>query len=340
MKQFYARTYWLTAIILSLFIFQNVAAQTGGIKFGTMLIEVWPEFDRPEALIIVRGELAADVDPPVLLTFTLPGNIQEMHAVAVEQNGNLVDANPDSMQLVSEGDVTKLTFAATSKRMQFEYYDPAILSKNDQNRDLDFQFIAPYEIDALTVEVQEPAGSTGFSLSPAPDNSFIGNNGLKFNIIELTGVAAAQIVTAQANYQRSTDVPSVQSLPTTAPPSANTQPAAGNLSAPVGGNESSSLFGSGSIGYILLGAGVLLLLGTGAYWWWTNARMNIQPTPARRAPLSKADKRAKQARRHAQTGPRHSAANAAQTDGFCYKCGAPLRADSNFCHQCGAKRRN
>jgi hypothetical protein len=338
------RIYWFLAVaaILSLFIAQNVLAQTTGIKFSTMLVEVWPEYDRAEVLVIVRGELAADVEPPVLLTFTLPGHIDEMHAVAIDQNGSLVDANPDSMQIVHEGNFTKLTFASTSRRMQFEYYDPVILTKSGQSRDLDFEFTAPYEIDALTVEVQEPAEATGFSLSPAPSSSFTGNNGLQFNIIELTGVTADALITAQASYQRNTDALSVESL-TQAP--ANIEPAAGNLSAPVGGETgSSSFFGSNSIGYILLGAGIILLLGTGGYWWWTNTRLNTQPVPARRAPASKANRRTKQTRRQ-ETGSQPKSAPSRplvseQSDGFCYKCGTPLRRDSNFCHQCGAERRS
>jgi len=338
MRQFFVRMYWLTVatLLASMFVFQAASAQTGDIKFSTMLVEVWPEFDRPEVLVIVRGELAADVDPPVLLTFTLPGHIEEMHAVAVEQNGNLVDANPDSMQVVSEGDVTTLTFAATSPRLQFEYYDPVIMSQTDQNRTIDFEFSVPYEVQALTFEVQEPTESTNFSMTPAPDSSFTGNNGLQFNIRELSGVPAGELIAAQIGYQRNTDTPSVESLPTPAP--ANTQPAAGNLSAPVGGNESSSFFGSSSIGYILLGAGIILLLGTGGYWWWTNNRLNPRPVSARRPPVSKAQRRARDTRR--QTKPSASRQPEAETDGFCYKCGTPLRADSNFCHQCGAKRRS
>ena len=38
----------------------------------TLNIALWPEYDRPEVLVIYRGRVADDVPLPATLTFTLP----------------------------------------------------------------------------------------------------------------------------------------------------------------------------------------------------------------------------------------------------------------------------
>jgi hypothetical protein len=295
-------------------------------------------------LVIYRAELDPDTQLPAVVTFRLPGHIDDMHAVAVEQDGKLVDANPESLELRSEGDDTLLTFATPSRRIQFEYYDPAILGKQGQTRQLEFQFSAPAEIDMTTFEVQEPFEATEFSLTPPPDDSFTSADGLKYNTLEVAGLATDDTFSLTATYQRASDELSVDSLNRdtgvlSGPPS----------SEPVDLDESGGggLLGiqDFSLGYLLIGAGALLLVGTGVYWWWST-KMRTEPElqavsskPSRRPARRK--KRSTEKKREVQktTLPTLSTSPEQESAGFCYRCGAALRPDSNFCHICGAERR-
>ena len=52
-------------------------------------IALWPEFDRPEVLVIYRGQLDADVALPALVEITLPARVGQPTAVAyVDEAGN------------------------------------------------------------------------------------------------------------------------------------------------------------------------------------------------------------------------------------------------------------
>lgn len=312
-------------------------------KLTNLLVELWPEYDQPEMLVIYRGELDANTQLPAVLTFRLPGHIEEMHAVAVEQGGNLVDANPDSVELVAEEDETLFTFATPSRRIQFEYYDPDILNKEGQTRQIDFQFIAPAEIDLTTFEVQEPFGAIDFSQMPPPDESFLGANGLRYNNLEVAGLAAGDSFSLTATYQRATDELSVEALDRdtaalSGPPSS--EPVDLDEADPGGALESQNF----SLGYLLIGAGALLLVGTGVYWWWSSrirTEPGLGPVPAKsnRRPARR-KKRATTSRGEARKAAVPPSSEADSSAGFCYRCGAALRPDSNFCHICGAERRS
>jgi hypothetical protein len=312
-------------------------------KLTNLLVELWPEYDRPEVLVIYRGQLDPNSQLPAVVTFRLPGYIQEMHAVAVEQGGNLVDASPDSVELMEEGDETLLTFATPSRRIQFEYYDPGILSTEGQTRQLDFQFTAPVDIDTTTFVVQEPFGAIEFSLTPPPNESFISADGLRYNNLEVAGLAADDTFSLTATYQRATDELSLLALnrdtaTLSGPPSS--EPVDLDESGPRGALESQNF----SLEYLLIGAGVLLLVGTGVYWWWSS-RARTEPglgpasakssrRPARRK------KRTTASRRETKKAGAPPSLPAEESAGFCHRCGAALRPDSNFCHICGAERRS
>lgn len=299
----------------------TIKAQSNLPEVKNLLVELWPEYDRPEVLVIYRVELSPETSLPAQLTFRLPGRIETMHAVALEQDGALFQVTPDSFELRHDGDDLLFTLSSNSPKFQFEYYDAAILSQQGQTRRLTFNFSAPYQIEAATFEVQEPFQAEDFALVPQPSSSFVGSNGLKYNLVEVAGLAPAETVELSASYRRSIDELSAKSLgiglagPTTDPA------APGSTLAP-----------NFTWGYLLLGVGLVLLLGAGLAWWWVE-RVKMggpQPPPARRPG------RRKKAGPAGKAQARPAAQSRLQ---FCFKCGTALRPEANFCHHCGTERR-
>lgn len=318
------RLYFPFIILLFLLISGSAQAQSGAPTLSNLLVELWPEYDRPEVLVIYRIELAGAVALPTTLTFRLPGYVESTHAVAYEQNGELFAVLPEEVELRQEGDVSILTFPAQSRRVQFEYYDPEILTRENQNRRLAFNIVAPYEVENFTLDVQVPLQAENFSLTPEATDSFTSNDGFTFYEIENTGVAAGDAFELTATYSRSTDELSVAALEL---PSEHAADVFVAPAAEAGPNT--------NLAYGLIGLGLLLLLISGGSYWWTQ-RARSQPAAPHATP-----RRPAQPRRRGKAGkqPEKARPTAPAAAGFCYRCGTPLRPEAKFCHVCGAERR-
>lgn len=308
--------------ILCLITATSLAKAQGTPQVEALLVELWPEFDRPEVLVIYRLELSADTPLPATLTFALPGYIEAMNAVAYAQDGNLLAVEEDAIETTYRDDTLFLTFSTPSSLVQLEYYDDEIITRQEQARSIAYTFTAPYRVDELELQVQVPAQAEEFSLSPPPDETFTDPNGLTYNRVAATDLAGGDTLSLNATYQRATDALTLELLtpvsehaediiPVTATPPTDT-----------------NVF----IAYGLAGVGTLLILGAATHWWWHRSR--VEPAPTRR-PATRSRSRSRQPVKNRSASSQTEPATA----GFCYQCGTALRPDSNFCHICGAKRR-
>jgi hypothetical protein len=308
----------------------GVGAQTNTPKIETLGVSLWPEYDRPEVLVIYRVRLSPDTPLPAEVTFPLPGYVEAMHAVAIEEEGGLLNVAEDQIQLTPQGDAVLLTFPTTSAAVQFEYYDPVILSKQDQSRQLTYNFVSRYPIGSATFEVQQPLQATNFNLEPAASDNFADGNGLQYHVVQTADLAPDEPFELSVSYQRPTDAVSVQQLN-------NQAPSQTLETAPVAASTSDL-----PVGYLLIGAGVLLLAGSAGYWWWSNrqpaGQVVSQPQQKRRQSGRKRKSRGTVPAK-AEVPDQMSDSGSGSRTLFCYQCGSALREDANFCHVCGAERR-
>jgi hypothetical protein len=311
-----SKIWWGWGVLLTLFLPFTVYAQTTP-EIQTLSVEVWPEFDRPETLIIYRVALNPNTSLPAEVTFQLPGHIENMHAIAVEQNNGLVDVPADSIEMRRDGDDLFLSFTTPSPNIQFEYYDPTILNIDGDARELAYVFAAPYNVETAVVQVQQPAQATDFKIAPAASNSYVGRDGLNYHNIEQSNLASGETVEITVDYNRPTDQLSIEQISLNAPVPAQADPVV-----PTTTPTSTQQI---NWGYVMIGSGVVLLLAVGGYWWWSQHQNNqvSQRRPARST------------RRR-----RSKAVNQTDASGsYCYRCGTGLRSDAQFCHKCGAERR-
>ncbi len=322
------RTFAL-AVVLFVLASISVFAQTQP-EITQLVVELWPEYDRPDVLVIYRVELSDETPLPAQVTFNFPSYIDDLFAIAYLQDGSLLSVPPADISLQNTGDTLQLSFPAKSHELHFEYYDPQILTRQDNARLLDYNFVADYNITDAEFRVLEPNDSEDFTLSPQATNTYTGMNGQNFQVVEPGSLSPGDTFGLTAGYVRNVTSP----LVTPQPPQAQ-QP----VPAPVQViTEDSPVVEipstSSALGYVLIGGGVLLLIGVAGYWWLSSKPKKVDVR--HQTPVSKP---AHQKAQVAAPPVQKPTAAEETSGGYCYQCGTALRADAGFCHVCGAKRR-
>ena len=318
-------------------------------------IALWPEYDRPEVLVIYQGRLAEDVSLPASVSLTLPASVPELSAVAYldETQGRLLNIPDYQFTEVASGKA--LSFATPSRQFHFEYYSPDILSINGAMRNLAFSFTPNAPVADLTIEVQQPTTTQAFSSDPPPTSTQVRQDGLTYALFEMGPVSAEDTRSLQASYTRSSDGLSSADLATIDVPTApeetpvevgggglrdSSSADLGTIDVPTSPEETPVEVGGGglrdSLGPILIAVGVLVLTGSLIYWFWSQRAVVVPEAAPRQAPA--------RPRRTSRRGPTEAKTSPTPTEDralalYCHRCGTKFRDDARFCHACGAERR-
>jgi hypothetical protein len=290
-------------------------------------IALWPEYDRPEVLVIYRGTIAANVPLPTLVSFTLPAAVKELNAVAYldEAQGRLL--NVEEHELIEGADGNVLSFTIPSRQFQFEYYSDQALSQDGDTRELTFLFSPTAEVANLSFELQQPTDSEDFTSDPTAFDQQVRQDGLTYALYALGPVSPGEARSLQASYTRGTDELSVDTLVSVNLPSPDEQ-----TPVEVGGGGLKD-----NLGPILIAVGVLLLTGSLVYWFWSQ-RSVVVPEPAPRRSAARPRQPSRKSQRSGSTSA-SPAAKGEKLAAYCHRCGTKFREDADFCHACGAERR-
>lgn len=260
-------------------------------RFASLALEIWPEFDRPRAaLVILKGELAADLALPAVMSLRIPAS-SDPTAVAFASAPNAELYNLEHERTYA-GAFTTLRFKTSHRFIQIEFYDPLVVDTSDRR----FTYVWPgdWAVDRLTVRVQEPAVARGLLVKPDHGIGMTGPDGLLYRTAELGALQAGTRLPIEIRYTKTDPRTSAEILGLKA---ADSRPPA-----TIGS-------GAGFPGWLLIVVvSTALLIGVGAasLWW------------RRRAKASAA--------RPGDAGFCHQCSSQlASGDRFCSKCGAPVR---------------
>jgi hypothetical protein len=169
-------------------------------RLASLQIEIWPEYDRPAAaLVILRGQLAADVALPAAVSLRIPAATGGPAAVAyaASAGGNNLNLPYDR---AGAGDFITLKFDVPERFFHVEFYDP--LPANAPGREFTYVWTGDLATDRLTVTVQEPAAATDVSVVPTLDAAAAGPDGLRYRSAELGASAAGKAVAVNVRYTK------------------------------------------------------------------------------------------------------------------------------------------
>jgi hypothetical protein len=274
--------------------------------FSSMEIDLWPEYDRPDMLVIYKGVLSPEVTLPAKLTFRIPVEAGEPTAVAAgTDSASVADVIHTS---TVNGDWLEVSFIAAMPAIQLEYYDPSLVIEGNQ-RIYQYTWPGDYAVDALTLQVQHPVGTTDMTITPSPGRVEQGGDGFTYNIIDLGSLVPASTFSLDINYQKEGNDLSFQTL--------EIQP-----SAPITPQSTSGLTLNKVWPWLLGLLGILLIAG-GGFWYWRSGRETTTPKPERR-------------RRAAASRPPE---NTAPDGVYCHQCGKRASPGDRFCRACGTRLR-
>lgn len=285
---------------------QETPESSNKIRLESLSIDLWPEYDRPDLLVIYKGILASAVPLPVELTFRIPVEAGKPTAVAVGPDPATV-ADVAYKSKVT-GDWIEVSFIATTPAIQFEYYDPR-LKKEAETRTFSFEWPGDYAVDMLVLGIQHPIGAISFQVTPNSGRVVAHQDGFDYNVIDLGSLESGSTFKIDVNYVKSTDALSIQSL--------EVQP-----SAPLTTGVSRRLDVLRLLPWILGAAGVLLIAGGGFLYW--------------RSGRDTGKSQFQRPRKSVETASQTLAERAAV---YCHQCGKRAEPGDRFCRACGTRLR-
>jgi hypothetical protein len=297
MRQIALRAFILTLLAGIVPLVNPAASAQSAVRLEQLQVDLWPEFDQPDVLVIYRGRLPADTPLPVILTLHLPPGVLEPHAVAYDDGtGNLLVPTYSTVD-TEEG--RAVTMEIPTANFQMEYYDS--LTRDEGQRRYTFTWPGDYAVGEFSVLLLAPPGAT--DVQTDPDLTPVQRGSDAFSYVGSLGeLRDGQEVQVTFSYQTAAEGTNVLTGPTQ-----------------VQDDSTNTL--------LLVGAalGVLLLVIGAALWYTRRSSSRSARKPVGGERPQRATRRASGAQRSSGSAP----------VAFCTQCGEPLQAGDRFCGHCG-----
>lgn len=293
--------------LLALFLLPGRVQAQSAVQLDSTIVQLWPEFDRPDMLVIYDFTLSAGTALPQDIDFRIPAEA-EVAVVAVGQTSDTVTDQGIVHGERVDGAWKVVTIKSVSgPAIRLEYYDS--LQVNGSARHYVYTWPGDYATSNLIAIFQQPVDATDLVLNPAAASSQLDRNNLIYYQVNFASLAAGKTATLTADYQKTTDRLS-KSLTLVEP------------SAPLDNNAQGKVTLSALLPWVIGGAGFLLIvvglvIGLN-YWRSTNQQPNVR-------------------KRHAAT--RRQEESATEDVLYCPQCGKRAQPADQFCRTCGTRLR-
>ena len=191
-------------------------------------VVIWPEYDQPAALVMLRAHLAQGTPLPAVVPLPMPADVAAPNAVAQRgPDGTLLMANYTRQD--SEAG-SWILIETTSMELRLEYY--TALPIEGDKRQFTFQWPGGLDVHGVVYEVQQPAGATSLTITPPQTGQQVNNDGLTYFFSDLGAKQPTDSFSVELTYDKADQALSIASLspalpsPSQVPPPAATPPTA------------------------------------------------------------------------------------------------------------------
>ncbi len=199
----------IAALSVALFLLPATVLAQGngaGVRLSNLAIEIWPEYDRPAALVILRGTIAEGVRLPASVSVRLPATLDGPVAVAfsTSADGSLLNLPHDK---TSAGAFTTVKFEAPERYFHVEFYEP--MATANATRKYTYTWPGDLAVERASVVVQEPASAQGIVTDPVLGNLSSGAGGLGYRAGDVGALPQGKEVPIAISYTKTDARPSV-----------------------------------------------------------------------------------------------------------------------------------
>lgn len=293
----------LLAFLLAL---APAAAAQGGTRAESLTVSLWPEFDRPDVLVIYKLILPADQTLPTTVSLRVPADAPTLTAVAFrDESGQLLNAD---FERVDGAEVDTVVIQSPGREVQIEYY--TALGRQGDERSFTYAWPGGVAAEAFWFEVQQPFGADSMEVTPAASTRTSDTRGLVYHNVAIGPIEADDRPEVSFGYRKTTPELSAE---------VGAPPALATPVVEIGGG----LDFSGALPYLLLVGGIGLIAAGVAYF------LRSRQVDRRQRP------------RHRSSSPRPGADREIDASPvFCHNCGAQATASDRFCRRCGTALRS
>ncbi len=300
------RKWSLALLLISVLLLASAASAQNSLDLSSLQIEIWPEFDKPTALVIYQATLSSSATFPASLSFRIPTTAGSPNAVAARQaDGTLIDI---AYTPQVSGQWTIINFTTSTPEVQIEYYDPGLTKAGDA-RHFTYTWPGDYAVSQLTIQVQQPTGAKDMRISPSLGSGAVGTDNLTYYTQDIGSISLGQNFQITIDYQKSSDVLSAETLPV-------------QSSAPIPQGTSTDLNVKSWLPWALGIVGAVLIIG-GVIWFWQTGRQQRAPRVRRQR------QRKSSYQPEMNTGLQEDAV-------YCSQCGKRAMPGDQFCRSCGS----
>jgi len=300
-------------MLLPLFISRPVQAQSST-EIDRLEVDIWPEYDRPDVLIIYQLTLSPQTTLPASLSLRIPKEAGKPSNLAMKDVDGLL-YNIDNYTLTEEGDWQTVNFSSPSLEVQLEYYDPTI-KRDTAARSYKYTWPGDYTVHDLEFQVLQPVDSFDMQILPQMGSGQVGTDGLtRYNIVVGEKMVGTQY-SLQINYNKSDN--KLSFTPATVKPID-----------PINSKSAGRTSFLDVLPWMMGVLGIFLIIG-GLFWFWQGGRGTTIPERRQHDRFRVAT---------ARVQPRSAAPPGAAKQIYCHQCGKPATSGDIFCRLCGTRLR-
>ena len=262
-------------------------------RLAWLTVELWPDYDRPDVLVLLTGAVPEDAPLPAAVTVPVPADATINAVARITDDNALID---DIEFTTADGSLRLIT---PDRRFRVEYYTP--YQTDGARRSYTFNWLADVTVDELSVAVQEPENATSLEVEPEAVEVVPGFEEFNYHNLSPASVPAGVSYTVTLEYR--------------------TEP-----EAEVGGGF---LEGANLPVLLAVGGGVLVLLALAWQLWGerlgSGSRQARKPRPVRKS-TSSAARRGQPGKRSGPAKFCHQCGEEVEAgDRFCRNCGTRLK---------------